>query len=106
MTEPKDYRQERCPHGWVGVNVCPDCKKLDEKDEQIGEQIRLAKLLHDDLRGEIAEKEREIIQLMSDAQRDANIISKFTARIKELEGALEKITAALQKEAHNANNDL
>jgi hypothetical protein len=35
MTEPKDYRQVRCSHGWVGVNVCPDCKKLDEKDEQI-----------------------------------------------------------------------
>jgi hypothetical protein len=36
-----------------------------------------------------AEKEREIIQLMLDAQRDANIISKFTARIKELEDDLD-----------------
>jgi hypothetical protein len=39
----------------------------------------------------LAEKEREIIQLMLDAQRDANIISKFTTRIKELTEALGKI---------------
>jgi hypothetical protein len=60
MTEPSEYRQERCKHGWVVKEQCPDCK-------------------------EIAEKEREIIQLMLDAQRDTNIISKLTTRINELQ---------------------
>jgi hypothetical protein len=54
----------------------------------------------------LAEKEREIIQLMSDAQRDANIISKFTTRIKELEGALEDAAKSLMTISDGAGKEM
>ena len=31
--ETKDYRQPRCPHGWVDITQCEPCKTAAERDE-------------------------------------------------------------------------
>jgi hypothetical protein len=49
-------------------------------------------VLYTDHFAALAEKEREIIQAMSDAQRDASIINKFTTRNKELKAVLREQT--------------
>lgn len=32
MMNPKEYRQPRCPHGWVDVTQCEPCKTAAERD--------------------------------------------------------------------------
>jgi len=75
---------------------------IAEKDEQIGEQIRLAKLLHDDLRGVIAEKDKQIAynqgcyddasgEWRLEEQDLRKMLADKEAHIKELTEALEKI---------------
>jgi hypothetical protein len=45
-------------------------KRIDELEAELAEQIRLAKLLHDDLRGEIAEKDEQIAALTAEANKN------------------------------------
>lgn len=39
--DPKDYRQARCPHGWVDVTQCEPCKTAAERDALRNEVDRL-----------------------------------------------------------------
>ena len=38
---PKDYRQPRCPHGWVDATQCEPCKTAAERDVLRNEIDRL-----------------------------------------------------------------
>ncbi len=35
MTEPSEYRQTRCRHGWVVTENCLDCKEIKELELEI-----------------------------------------------------------------------
>ena len=35
--QPSEYRQERCPHGWVDVKQCEPCATAAERDQLLSE---------------------------------------------------------------------
>ena len=41
MMHTKEYRQPRCPHGWVDVTQCESCKAAAERDALQKEVDRL-----------------------------------------------------------------
>ena len=41
--QPSEYRQERCPHGWVDVKQCEPCATAAERDRLLTEIDALKK---------------------------------------------------------------
>jgi hypothetical protein len=63
MMNPKEYRQPRCPHGWVDVTQCEPCKTAAERDALQNEI--------DHLRSALAQQGDEYQRGFSDGMKEA-----------------------------------